>query len=135
LARENNEWQPEKVIIHAGPSFGAAVGFMVLGAALGVTGAMLMLRNGEASARAEANRSIGEAEHGAARLKTRLNALSGRVKTLAARARTSAQHIGETVGPALKEAVQEGRLAARETEEELIEEIHSDEDDDETRPS
>lgn len=124
MARENN-YQPEKLVINAGPTFGSAVSFMLLGALIGSAATYYLARNGELSAQAELNDSLRATENGAEKLKSRLSGLSSRVKNLTFRAKDAAQTFSETVRPAFQEAVIEGKAAARETSEGLAEDLQS----------
>ncbi len=120
--------RPEKVVIVAGPSFGAALSFMLLGAALGAAGALYVAGcrgvsspggdiTGAMAGGAEAN------EAGAERVTARLSTLLRRVKSLSGRVKEVAQQAGETIGPTLSDAVAEAKIAARDTEQELAEDL------------
>jgi gas vesicle protein len=114
------DWQPEKVVIVAGPSFGNAISFVLLGAVLGAAGALFW-----ASQRSASTHSVGALQDGAkeearaAQLTQRLTALAGRVRSMASRARETAQQAGEHIVPVIKEAVSEARSTAHETEEQI----------------
>ena len=116
----------DKVVIVTGPTFGTAVSFILLGAAIGAAGT-LYLTGGKSASRAAASQDAvleglsGGGAKEAAQAKqfmTRLNSLAGRVKNLAGRAR-------ETVGPALGDALAEARRAAKETSHGLEEDLKS----------
>ncbi|HVF85664.1 MAG TPA: hypothetical protein VM821_06760 [Abditibacteriaceae bacterium] len=124
MAKENS-YQPEKLVINAGPTFGSALSFMLLGALIGSAATYYLSRHGEMSAQAELNDSLRATESGAEKLKSRLSGLSSRVKDLTFRAKDAAQSFSETVRPAFHEAVQEGKAAARETSDGLAEDLQN----------
>ncbi len=124
MAKENN-YQPEKLVINAGPTFGSALSFMLLGAAIAAAAAYYLSRHGEMSAQTELNDSLRATESGAEKLKSRLSTLSSRAKSLTVRAKDAAQSFSETVRPAFQDAVQEGKAAARETSEGLAEDLQN----------
>lgn len=124
MAKENN-YQPEKLVINAGPTFGQALSFMLLGALIGGAATYYLARNGELSAQNELNDSLRATESGAEKLKSRLSTLSSRAKSLTMRAKDAAQTFSETVRPAFQEAVQEGKAAARETSDGLAEDLQN----------
>jgi gas vesicle protein len=118
------DWQPEKVVIVAGPSFGNAISFVLLGAALGAAGALFWAsQRGASTHSVDALQGGAKEEARAAQLMQRLTALSGRVRSMASRARETAQQAGEHIVPVIKEAVSEARSTAHETEEQLEEDI------------
>lgn len=122
----NNEWQPEKIIINAGLTFGSAMGFVIVGAILGAAAAVSVLnKNAAAPAATERETALRETEKGAARLRNRLSKLSSRFKDLAGRAREAATIVNENVRPAWNDAVAEGKAAAKKTEEELRAEVEA----------
>lgn len=114
--------QPQKIVIVAGPSFGAAMKFLLLGAALGAF-AVHALGDKGASTTATTDASGATTER-AERLLDRLNTLAARAKTLAMRAREGARHARETIGPALSEAVEEARLTSQEEQQKLEADLH-----------
>jgi gas vesicle protein len=125
--RRDEAWHPEKVVIVAGPSFGSAMSFVLLGAIIGAAGA-LFWNNSRSQGAASSTRSgdaayamnSGEVtEAGATHLLHRLSKLSSRVKSLAGRVKETAQHAGEVIGPVISEAVSEGKSAARSTREDI----------------
>ncbi len=127
MAAKNDNWKTETVVIQAGPTFGQALSFMMLGAVLGAAATYSVLRNGEISARAEFDDSLRATEKNAAQLQNRLGRLSSRVKNVAVFARDAAQSWNEHVRPALQgamqDAVQEGKTAARVTSELLEDDL------------
>jgi len=118
--------QPQKVVIVAGPSFGSAMKFLLLGAALGAFAVHTLSGKSNASATGDATLdAAGEATtKGAERLLDRLNALASRVKNLAKRARESARHASHTIGPALSEAIDEARITSHIEQEKLEADLH-----------
>lgn len=123
MAEKRNNIAPETVVIHAGPTFGSAIRFMILGAVLGAAATYLISRSGEASAHEEAQQTLRATENKAQKLQSRLGRLSSRAKGLAVRAKDAAVVFNEHVRPALQDAMQEGKLAARETSESLQDDI------------
>ena len=126
MAERNANSQPETVVIHAGPTFGSALSFMIFGAILGAAATYLVSRSSEQSAHAEARETLRATESNAKNLQSRLGRLSGRVKNLAGRAKDVAQTFNEHVRPALQDAMAEGKIAARETSESLQDDIRKD---------
>lgn len=117
--------QPQKVVIVAGPSFGSAMKFLLLGAALGAFAVHALSGKSHAPANGDAMDAAGEATtEGAERLLDRLNALASRVKNLALRARESARHASHTIGPALSEAIDEARITSHVEQEKLEADLH-----------
>ncbi len=115
MAEKRNNLAPETVVIHAGPTFSSAMGFVLFGAVLGAAATYFIARSGEQAAHAEAQESLRATANNAKNLQSRLGRLSGRVKGLSGRAKDVAQTFNEHVRPALQDAIQEGSLAARET--------------------
>jgi len=123
--------RPEKVVIVAGPSFGAALEFMLLGVVIGVAGALVWQKQkGAASltgAMSNENIVVGSAPDttppAMSQVLDRAGELARRAKVVAARARETVRSVGEAAGPAIGQAIAEGRTAARETEEQLAQEI------------
>jgi hypothetical protein len=118
---------PEKVVIVAGPSFGAALEFMLLGVAIGVAGALFWQKQKGTSLSDGENIVVGSGrtEAGAAmsHVLDRAGEVAKRARVAAVRARETVRSVGEAVGPTLSEALAEGKTAARQTEQELAEEI------------
>lgn len=107
LRELKGEWQPERIVINAGTSFGTALSYIVLGAALGATATIYMLKNRTAPATSAREETLRETERGAARLRNRLTSLSSHIKDLAGRAREAAHIVNEQVRPAMQEAFRE----------------------------
>ena len=127
---ENNH--PEKIVIIAGPSFGSAMSFMLLGAALGATGALFYKsRNSainDAPDAVTAELLGAKTEARSAQLTERLATLSRRVKSLASTAKESAQTVGATALPKIRHAVEEGKKVARGTQEDIRDELENEPD-------
>ena len=125
MASSNNlEPRPEKVVIVAGPSFGNAMQFILFGAALGAAATYALL-NKKSSVSVLADDAViqgltadGSKESGQ-QLVERLNRLQTRLRSLAVRTKDTVQTASEVLGPALSQAVAEGKKAAHETEEKL----------------
>ena len=107
LREMRGEWQPERIVIHAGASLGSLLGALLVGAAFGAVAATYVLKNRAVVAPSPAAEKLQETERGAARLRNRLTGLSGRVKDLGGRVRDAAQIVNEQVRPAWQEAFQE----------------------------
>lgn len=114
MAAKNANYQPETVVIQSGASFGNALAFMLLGAALGSAATILVARSSEVSAQSEVAQTARGAEHKAEKLQSRLGRLAKRATFLAGRAKDVALSFNEHVRPALQDAIQEGSLASRE---------------------
>lgn len=129
MASSNNlEPRPEKVVIVAGPSFGNAMQFMLFGAALGAAATYALL-NKKSSVSVLADDAViqgltadGSKESGQ-QLVERLNRLQTRLRSLAVRTKDTVQTASEVLGPALSQAVAEGKKAAHEIEIDLAQEL------------
>ena len=111
MAKRNYEGE---IVIIAGPTFGQAMKFMLLGAAIGA-GAVFYLSNKNAPV-AEDNsvaETVGESAESVTR---RVTKLAGRAKNMASRAKGLMQTAQENFKPALEEIVAEGKKAAAEFE-------------------
>jgi gas vesicle protein len=130
----HKNWQPEKVVIVAGPSFGSAISFVLFGAILGAAGALFWsaqrtpsTQSGTGAVREGVTGDGAREEARAAQMMQRLSNLARSVRSLASRARESAQHAGEVLGPAIKEAVSEAKTVAQETQQDIEQDIrHAD---------
>jgi hypothetical protein len=127
--RQINEGNPEKVVIVTGPTFGTAMEFMLLGAAIGA--AAMYWKSQRSSAPAVSEDAVFEGLTGggakpsdnAGQLVDRLTQLSKRLKALATRTKETVHSAAEAMGPTIKQAVEEGRSVAHQTEHELEEEL------------
>jgi len=132
--RQINEGHPEKIVIVSGPTFGTAMEFMLLGVAIGAAAMYWKTQRSEASAGASAASasaaSAGAVFEGlsgggakpaqdASQIVDRLTQLSKRLKSLAARTKETVQSAAEVVGPSIKQAVEEGKTVAHQTERDL----------------
>lgn len=123
--------RPEKVVIVAGPSFGTAMSFVLLGMALGAAGALYVINQRGGLPPAAGGDAVAEgltgggakAEAGAARMMARLSSLARRVKSLSGRVKEVAQQAGETIGPVLSDAVAEAKNVARASQQKLEEDL------------
>ena len=106
LRELRGEWQPERIVIHAGASLGSLLGALLVGAAFGAVAAAVVLKRAPVASTPAAEK-LQETERGAARLRNKLTGLSGRVKDLGGRVRDAAQIVNEQVRPAWQEAFQE----------------------------
>lgn len=114
------EVRADKIVIVTGPSFGTAIKLILFGAVVGA-GAALYWKNQQKPPLLPAETA--EVEEVASRLQN----LSSRAKSIATRARDLVQNAAEVAGPALQQAITEGRAAARETEDKLnagLKELH-----------
>lgn len=125
----SRELRPEKVVVITGPSFGTAVKFMLLGAAVGAGAAYWFLNNrGSAASEEDALLEGLSAGHNkpdarASNLVARAGKLAKRIKNLAGRAKETAQAAGKTIGPVLSEALHEAKEASQEAVEKMQEEL------------
>jgi len=126
--RQINEGHPEKIVIVAGPTFGMAMQFMLLGAVVGAAGAVYWQsrKSGPTAASDDAvfEGLTGGGAKDTGQLVDRLTQLSSRLKSLAARTKETVQSAAEVMAPAVKQAVAEGKTVAQQTEQELQEELH-----------
>jgi len=127
LAAKNNEIieYPETITIIAEPSFGSAMKFLVLGAALGA-GAVLYLRKTGEPALAPATQPSPAARN--EQLNKRVHALAKGVKCLAGKAGAAAKLAGRAVTPVIKNAIEEGKRAAHAAIDEIDEDLESEPD-------
>ena len=112
------EVRTDKIVIVTGPTFGTALKFMLLGAALGAAAA-LSWKNSQAPTVAPALPAEIESDE----LASRMNRLAARAKSVATRARNIVQNAADVAGPALQQAIAEGRATARDLETQLKEEV------------
>ena len=110
----SGEVRADKVVIVTGPGFGASLKFMLLGAALGAAAA-LYWKNQQTPAITPAAPTLADSEEVA----SRVNRLAARAKSIATRTRNLVHDAAEVAGPALQQAIIEGRTAAKEVEAQL----------------
>lgn len=130
IIETHKDWQPEKVVIVAGPSFSSAISFVLFGAVLGAAGALLWSAQRSPSTQSgtdavtEGLTGGGAREEArAAQIMQRLSNLARSTRSLASRARETAQHASEVIGPAIKEAVSEAKTVAQETQHDIEQDI------------
>jgi hypothetical protein len=116
---------PEKLVIVAGPTFGTVLKFLLLGAALGAAGAVLLRERGDSS-EDTINFPTGS-DSSASTLANRANAVLGRAKGLANRARDAAQAVADAARPSLQEAISQAKATADQTQRELESDISKEE--------
>jgi hypothetical protein len=123
---------PEKIVIATGLSFGDAFKFVLLGAALGAGATYTALQNRLSAASSTAPQdavasglSGGGAKNSPQSVVARLTSLSGRLVRVASGVKGVAQFTGETLRPAVTEAVREGRKTALEVQAELQRDLES----------
>ncbi len=138
------EWHPDKIVIVTAPTFKTVFGLIGLGVVLGAAGALYWqsrqsgstLDDGALDSLTEGSLNLGTTDAaGADAIVRRLNRLANRAKALANRAKATVQTASEVLGPALNEAIAEGRQAARETEQNLKKDLENDEIAPATRPN
>jgi len=142
LARTQYETGPEKVVIVAGPSFGQALKFMLLGAAAGAGTVYYLLRSGTSPTSKTADLKSVAAKYDAAvedftaegtpnagagdvtnEVIERVSVLASRLKGLGARAKNLVEAAGESVKPTLESAIAEGKKAAAEVQSKLKKDV------------
>ena len=129
MASSNNlESQPQKVVIVAGPSFGNAIQFVLFGAALGAAATYALLRKKLSVATLADDAvleglSAGGTKESSQELVERLKRLQIRLRALASRTKDTVQTAGEVLGPAISQAVAEGKKAAHDIENDLEQEL------------
>jgi hypothetical protein len=123
LQARAEKFAPEKIVIVAGPTFGTIIKVVLLGVALGAAGATLLQKSSHGE---DAGFTAGEAQGGTS-FQARAEALLGRAKILASRAKDAAQAVAENVRPVFQDAVEEGKASARKAEHDLEEEISREE--------
>ena len=121
-----HEAQPKKIVIQTGPTFGTTLGFILLGAAIGAAGA-IALKNKASAPKSLEDSLLDDLDNSApnsSAITERVNAVTARVKKLASRARDTIASASEAIGPAVQEAISEGKAVASQTERELQKELH-----------
>ena len=121
------EPQPQKVVIVAGPSFGNAIQFVLFGAAIGAAATYALLQKKQPAILSADDAVIEGLTAGGTKesqqLVERLNRLQTRLRNLASRTKDTVHTASEVLGPAISQAVAEGKKAAHEIELDLAEEI------------
>lgn len=125
---KQHELQPQKVVIVAGPSFGNAMQFVLLGAALGAAATYALLHKKSSGAVLADDAVIegltaGGTKESGQQLVERLNRLQTRLRALASRTKDTVQTASEVLGPAISQAVAEGKKAAHDIEIDLADEL------------
>ncbi|PQV65550.1 hypothetical protein B1R32_101292 [Abditibacterium utsteinense] len=146
MSKSTYEVAPEKIVIVAGPSFGQALKFMLLGAALGAGAATYFKPKNRFGAKMGSPK-IGKAglqdiaakydaaiedfsadsnsatdEHGGD-VADRVSALTSRLKIIGSRAKQLVETAGEAVKPTLEVALAEGKKAAAEVQNKLKKDV------------
>ncbi len=119
---------PSKVVIITGPTFGTAIKFILLGAAMGAAVVHFLGGKNSHKARQEDALYEGLTGHGAkdiTSLPARLSGAARRAKSIAGRAKDAAQMVADAARPMLQDAIKQGKAAAEQTEHDLEEELHS----------
>jgi len=128
----DRERAPEKIVIVSAHPFGAALKYLLLGAAAGAAATFFLLKNrmAPASARGAGSGKDAVAEGlsaGGAKseraLLGRISSLASRLKGVAGAVRGLSEFAGDTIGPAVSAAVSEGKRTAREVEAELKQDL------------
>jgi hypothetical protein len=132
LAAKNNievvESFPETITIVAEPNFGAAIKFVLFGAAIGAAGAhFLLARKAAGAAPTGATSALPEMSR-TDDLNSRVKTLALRIKILASKTRDVSGVVSQRVKPALQTAIAEGRRAAQETREGIEHELATEPD-------
>jgi hypothetical protein len=127
LAAKNNEYieYPETITIIAEPSFGSAVKLLLVGAVIGAA-AMQYLRKPAAPAAAPFVPPGQDTRN--EQLNKRVQSLAKSVASLAGKAGSAAKMASRAVTPAIKNAVAEGRRAARETIDSIDDDLENEPD-------
>ncbi len=149
MSKSIYEVAPDKIVIIAGPSFGQALKFMLLGAALGAGAITYLKPKGRADA---SNKSVNKGRFGKAGLQDlankyeaaiedfsagaesktgdataeiadRIGSLTSRLKNIGSRAKHLVESAGEAVKPTLETALAEGKRAAAEVQNKLKKDV------------
>jgi gas vesicle protein len=128
---------PDKIIIVAGPSFGQALKFMLLGASVGAGAVYYLVRpNGSEASKKASLKSVAhkyeagvedftaagtpvlDATHTGSgdELADRIGNITSRLKSIGSRAKTLVGSVSEAVKPTLESAIAEGKKAAAEVQ-------------------
>lgn len=131
MAAKNNDYDeyieyPETITIIAEPSFGSAMKFLVVGAALGAAATLYLRKNGEAVTEAPAAKLPDAVRK--EQLNNRIQALAAGVKNVAGKAGSAAKLASKAVTPAIKNAVEEGKRVARATIDEIDDDLETEPD-------
>ncbi len=146
MSKHSYEVAPEKIVIVAGPSFGQALKFMLLGAAIGA-GAMHYLRPKTRFGAKMGGGRIGKAglqdlaakyeaaiedfsasaesktQEAGAEVADRIGSLTSRLRDIGSRAKHLVEVAGEAVKPSLETALAEGKRAAAEVQNKLKKDV------------
>jgi hypothetical protein len=134
---------PEKITIVAGPSFGQAVKFMLLGASLGAGAVYYLLRGNEPPSKTASLKSVAhkyeaavedftaagtpvlDAVHSGSSsdIADRIGKLTSRLKVIGNRAKSLVESASEAVKPSLESALAEGKKAAAEVQTKLKKDV------------
>ncbi|HEX8551871.1 MAG TPA: hypothetical protein VF681_09990 [Abditibacteriaceae bacterium] len=122
---EVREAYPETITIIAEPSFGSAIKFLLLGAAIGAAGMHFV-----AARKAEAAEEPVSAPSGTRneQINERVKNLASRVKNLASKTRDISGVVSTRVKPALQTAIAEGKRAAQQTRESIEHDLETEPD-------
>lgn len=128
MGAKNNEYieYPETITIIAEPSFGSAIKFLLLGAAIGAGATLYLRKSGEAAAPETSAPPSPAARKD--QLNKRVQTLAAGVKNVAGKTASAARLASKAVTPAIKNAVAEGKRAARETIDSIDEDLENDSD-------
>lgn len=146
MSKHTYEVAPDKIVIVAGPSFGQALKFMLLGAAIGAGAATYLKPKGRFGAKMGGPR-IGKAglqdladkydaaiedfsadaesktQEASAEVADRIGSLTSRLKDIGSRAKHLVETASEAVKPSLETALAEGKKAAAEVQSKLKKDV------------
>ena len=121
------EIRTDRVVVVNGTSFGTAMKFIALGAAIGAGAAFYWTshqKSGTPEDAVTAGVTGGYGKPGSkADLLARITKIASRLKSLAGKAGASAHTAGQVLGPVIADALHEARNAAVEAQEEIREEL------------
>lgn len=123
LQQRAEKFAPDKLVIVAGPTFGTILKFILLGAAIGAAGVVLLQGKNASATDADYEDVAAGGTVRERNLKARAEALLRRAKTLAGNVREAAAATAEGLKPAFQEAVEEAKITAEKTEQELKAEL------------
>lgn len=107
LARNNEEYYPEKVVVITGSSLGSSLKLILFGALLGAAGTLFCLRQQDVDDSIDTDQ------------REKAKRLLERTSNLARRTKSIAQTVAQSVMPQWQEAVDTAKSTAAETEHEL----------------
>lgn len=110
-----HEGEVKQIVVNTDPSFKTVVGLLLLGGTLGAAGVCYLKKMKDSPARSQEEAGSSLSEKG-----TRL---AQRASAIFSRAQDTVASVRENISPVLQNALEEARATARQTEQELLQEL------------